>query len=126
MTFSLEGREAGKRSKIDLLLLKGPEQVTNRIFSVRLTSTQLKGLDSLRLRVLAVSAEHGSTVGRATFATSGWDADRQTVELTAGGSVDVGLQLEDDEVQELRVLVVEVGTERVLKDTQPIPVNLLR
>ena len=93
---------------------------------MRLTSTQLKGLDSLRLRVLAVSAEHGSTVGRATFATSGWDADRQTVELTAGGSVDVGLQLEDDEVQELRVLVVEVGTERVLKDTQPIPVNLLR
>ena len=126
LTFSLEGREAAKRSKTDLLLLKGPKQVTNRIFSVGLTSTQLKGLDPLRLRVLAVSADHGTPVGRATFATSCWDADRQTVELTAGGSVDVGLQLEDEEVQELRVLVVEVGTERVLKDTQPIPVNLLR
>ena len=40
--------------------------------------------------------------------------------------VSLGIQLDDDEVHEVRVLVMEKGTDRTLKDTPPIPVKLLR
>ena len=126
LSFGLGASESKKRSKTDFLSLTAPPEISNRIFSVRVTSTQLAGLDPLKLRVIAVAAAGGDAVGRATFATSNWNVDHQTLALPSGASVDVGLQLEDDDIRELRVLVVEVGTERVLKDTQPIPVKLLR
>ncbi len=49
-----------------------------------------------------------------------------TFEPGEARAIAVGIQLDDDEVKELRVLVVDAGTGRTLKDTQPIPVDLVR
>jgi len=48
--------------------------------------------------------------------------------LTLEGTepVSVGFKIEDETVKELRVLVVQVGTDRTLKDTPPIPVRITR
>ncbi len=75
--------------------------------------------------MLALDNADGSTVGQAAFATGGWNAERRILELQGGDPVSVGIQLDKDEVEQLRVVMVEVGTDRTLKDTAPIPVKLL-
>jgi hypothetical protein len=64
-------------------------------------------------------------VGRAQYAEQGWDPETGTVTLEGQEQVSVGIQLEDETVDEIRVVAVEVGTDRTLKDTQPLPVKLL-
>lgn len=126
LTFDLKGRKAKGKPEADRILLEGaPTQITNRIFSITLRRTDL-ALEPLRVRLLALDNAGGSTVGQAAFATSGWDAEGWILELKGGDPVSVGIQLDNDEVEELRVVVVEVGTDRTLKDTAPIPVQLLR
>jgi hypothetical protein len=126
MTFELKAQRPAGRAKIEQVSLSAPRDVTNRIFSVRLNSNELSGIGSHHVRVIAVNAADGTISGRAAFATTGWDAEAQTIQVPGGGLVDVGLQLDDDEVQEIRVLVVEVGSDRVMTDSEPIPVRLLR
>jgi hypothetical protein len=126
LTFELKTQRPAGKAKVEQVSLSAPREVTNRIFSVRLASNELSGLADHHVRVIAVAASDGTTVGRAAFATTGWDAEGQTIHVPGGGLVDVGLQLDDDEVQEIRVLIVEVGSDRVMKDSEPIPVRLLR
>jgi hypothetical protein len=126
LTFELVGKKAATKPAADLVALESvPAKITNRIFSVRLTPRQLNLIEPLRVRVKAVSGTN-QTVAQATFATAGWnDADKH-VTFEDAGSIDVGLQLDDDTVSELRVIVVEVGTDRTLKDTAPIPVEVIQ
>ena len=71
-----------------------------------------------------------TTVGQAVFAVQGWDPDTRVLSLEAGEKgcepISVGIQIVDEEVKELRILVVQVGTDRTLKDTSPIPVRVTR
>jgi hypothetical protein len=126
LTFELKAQKPAGKAKVEHVSFAAPREVTNRIFSVRLTSNALAGIGDHHVRVIALSASDGTTVGGAAFATAGWDAEGQTVHLPGGGAVDVGLQLDNDDVVEIRVLIVEVGSDRVMKDSEPIPVKLLR
>lgn len=122
LTFEMrqaEERDVGS----DLGLRCTTDKIPNRIFSVVVWRTELP-LEPLAIRVLAVDQE-GRVVGRAQYAEQGWDPETGTVTLESEDQVSVGIQLEDDTVDEIRVVAVEVGTDRTLKDTQPLPVKLL-
>ncbi len=87
-------------------------------------------LEPLELRVVAIASSDGRTVGQAAFAERWWDMEARVLTIPGGEEgrqpVSLGIQLDDDEVHEVRVLVMEKGTDRTLKDTPPIPVKLLR
>jgi len=83
-------------------------------------------LEPLELRVIAVATVDNRTVGQAVFADIGWDADKRLIVLLGAQKASIGLQLEDDSVKELRIVVIEHRTGRVLKDTSPIPVDVMR
>lgn len=101
-----------------------PQKVPNRIFSLTVRTLELP-LEPLRLQVLAVDAD-GSTVGKAVTATSGWSEADQIVTMADTKPLAVALQLDDEDVTELRIRVVVVSTGRVLKESIPIPVRLLK
>ena len=125
LRFELEGKAAARTAGAELVSLeKVPDKISNRIFSVRVAPVNVDILEPLTVSVRAVSPD-GRVVAQATFATGGWDAEKRSVTLADPSPIDVGLQIDDDEVRELRVIVVEIGTERVFKDTEPIQVDLL-
>ena len=129
VSFELKGKARPKKKDGDPVALEGiPREISNRIFSFVIRRTDL-GLGALAVRFVAESVQDQRTVGQAIFATGNWNADGHTLTLEAGEKgrepVSVGVQLDDDTVTELRVLVLEVGTDRTLKDTAPIPVRLL-
>ena len=101
-------------------------EITNRIFSIRLRPTTLDMFEPLRVRVIAESTADKSTVARAAWSSEGWGSEGRIITLVSGEPVDVRLLLDDDSAQELRILVVEVGTDRTIKDTEPIPVRVIQ
>ncbi len=130
LSFELKGRRTVPAAREEVVVLEGLQSpITNRIFSLSLRRNDL-GLEPLQLQVLAVAAADRRTVGQATFAERWWDAERHVLTLPAGdqgkAAVSVGLMIDDDSVESLRVLVVEVGTDRTVKDTPPIPVRVIR
>ena len=120
-----EPEDAARKGESPVALEQVQSPVTNAIFSVQLRRTDLP-IDPLRLRVLAVATDDGRIVGQARYASAGWDALSSVVSLEGAEPVAVGIQLEDEDATEVRVRVVEVGTDRVMKESEPIPVNLLR
>jgi len=128
LTFELESPAVKKRLPAEQVILEGvPSRVTNRIFSVTVAPCQAD-VEARRMRVIALANDDRRTVGQACFAEAGFDEASRTVTFEPGEAraIAVGIQLDDDEVRELRVVVVEAGTGRTLKDTQPIPVDLVR
>jgi hypothetical protein len=128
LSFEMEASPSAKRKKkTDKIVLEGvPKAITNRIFSVALAPVQIDLLKVLELRVIAVACDDNRTVGQAVVADKGFDADTRVLSLEGADRVSVGLQLEDDSVAELRIVVMEHKTGRVLKDTSPIKVDVVR
>lgn len=129
VSFELKGRDK-RRSRMegDLVILEGvPKEVTNLIFSLTVRRADL-ALEPLKIRLIVEgkAGERSLTVGQAAFATKGWDATARVLTLEGTEPVSVGIQIDDESVTELRVLVVQVGTDRTLKDTPPIPVRITR
>lgn len=133
LTFELKGKGSA-RTKMgeEVVALEAvPTEITNLIFSVSIRRTDL-ALEPLELRILAEAYvdNERKTVGQAKFATRGFNPTTSVLTLEPGEPgrepVAVGIQLEDEEVAELRVLIVQVGTDRTLKDTAPIPVRITR
>ena len=125
LSFELKA-SAQSSTKLERVALSGvPKTITNRIFSVAVASVELM-LEPLELRVIAVATVDNRTVGQAVFADIGWDADKRLIVLLGAQKASIGLQLEDDSVKELRIVVIEHRTGRVLKDTSPIPVDVMR
>ena len=122
-----KARRSGELVALELV----PREITNLIFSLSIRRTEL-ALEPLQVRLVVegMVREKGTTVGQAVFAVQGWNPDTKVLTLEAGEKgcepVSVGIQVEDEEVKELRVLVVQVGTDRTLKDTSPIPVRVTR
>jgi hypothetical protein len=127
LTFELQGKKASKKKgAADLLALEDvPKEITNRIFSLKLKPLQLNLFEPLKVRVIAQGAAGKGIAAQAAWASEGWDSEGRVVTLVSGQPVDVRLVLDDDEAQELRVVVVEVATDRVLKDSPPIPVKVI-
>ncbi len=113
-----------KAASSGIALQPAADRVTNRIFSLTVQRTEL-ALEPLRLKVLAIGPD-GRMAGQAMHATAGWDPESRVLSLGDEGPVSVAIQLDDDTVEELRVVAVEVGTDRTVKDTEPLPVQLLR
>lgn len=107
-----------------LALRPAADEITNRIFSLTAQRTELP-LEPMRVKILAVDGE-GRVVGQAMHATSGWEEDAKVLTLSDQEPVSVAIQIDDDDVEELRVVAVEVGTDRTVKDTSPLPVSTLR
>lgn len=133
LSFELKGRRTAKKRKGgELVALEAvPKEITNLIFSLSIRRTEL-ALEPLQVRLVAegIVGKKTTTVGQAAFAVKGWDPDTRVLTLESGDKglepVSVGIQIEDENVEELRVLVVQVGTDRTLKDTPPIPVRITR
>lgn len=129
LTFELKGRARGRAvSKGELVVLEAvPKEITNLIFSLTVRRSDL-ALEPIQVRLIAEGTvqEKNVTVGQAEFATRGWDAAARVLTLEGAEPVSVGFKIEDETVTELRVLVVQVGTDRTLKDTPPIPVRITR
>ena len=129
VSFELKGRRLSRaRRGGDLVALEAvPKEISNLIFSLSIRRTDL-ALEPLRMRLIAEGKVGGETrtVGQAIFATSGWDPVARMLMLEGVDPVSVGIQIDDETVEELRVLVVQVGTDRTLKDTAPIPVKITR
>lgn len=117
---------AGRRGEL-LSLEKVPSRITNLIFSLNVRRTDLP-MEKLNLRLIveASGSDERRTVGRAIFANDGWDAETQTISLKDTDAVSVGIQIDDENVSEVRVLAVQVETDRTLKDTPPIPVSITK
>lgn len=127
LSFERTSKKAAKKKASDELLALDDvdKKITNRIFSLRLKPLQLDLFEPLRVRIIAESTADKRIVAQAAWASEGWDSEGRIVTLVSGEPVDLRLLLDDDTAQELRVVVVEVGTERTLKDTEPIPVSLM-
>lgn len=133
LSLELKGKRPAKaRRSGDMVALESvPKEITNLIFSLSIRRTEL-ALEPLHVRFVVEGKvrEKDTTVGQAVFAVQGWNPDARVLTLEAGEKgyepISVGIQIEDDEVMELRVRVVQVGTDRTLKDTSPIPVRVTR
>ena len=127
LSFELKGKKAAKKkASAELLALEDVDKkITNRIFSLRLKPLQLDLFEPLRVRIIAESTADKSIAAQAAWASEGWESEGRIVTMVSGEPVDVRLLLDDDTVEEVRIVVVEVGTDRTLKDTEPIPVSLL-
>jgi hypothetical protein len=129
LTFELKARARGPaKVKGELVALEGiPKEITNLIFSLTVRRTDLFA-EPLQVRMIAEGrvGEKDATVGQAEFATRGWDPVARVLTLDGADPVSVGFKIEDETVTELRVLVVQVGTDRTLKDTPPILVRITR
>lgn len=124
LSFELSLAAGDVAASSGIVLQPAGERVTNRIFSLTVQRTEL-ALEPLALKILAIGPE-GRVVGQAMHATGGWDPESKVLSLEEEGPVSVAIQLDDDTVEELRVVAVEVGTDRTVKDTEPLPVQLLR
>lgn len=133
LSLELKGKRRARLERgRDLVALESvPKEITNLIFSLSIRRTEL-ALEPLQVRLVVEGKveDKETTVGQAVFAVRGWDPESRVLTLEAGEKgcepVSVGIQIEDEEVRELRVLVVQVGTDRTLKDTPLIPVRVTR
>jgi hypothetical protein len=127
VSFDLKIEKPKAKRGGDLVLLESvPRRVTNRIFSVALMAQQGELLEPLRVKVIAVSGDDGRVVAQTAFADQGLDPDSKEVTLTVSAPVSVGLLLEDEQTSELRIVVMDPRTGRVLKDSEPILVDVVR
>ena len=127
VTFELKiEKSKAKRGGDQVLLESVPKAVTNRIFSVALMAQQGELLEPLRVKVIAVAGDDGRVVAQAAFADQGLDPESKEVTLTVSAPVSVGLLLEDEQTSELRIVVMDPRTGRVLKDSEPIMVDVVR
>lgn len=111
---------------LQLSLSNAPDVITNRIFTVEL---ELSGSDLFaQQEVISVTVtleSDGAVVGQAIMAADG-SVDKATgqVEISAGGSIQLGLSLTDEDAEHVTIVVRDSETERDLCKSDPIPVRL--
>jgi len=101
-----------------------PPAVTNRIFNVQLdVSGGLFALEGVELRVVLRAGDRA--VGTAGMAMNA-ELDRASgvLRAPAAGKVTVGMMLNQDDCKELRVVVLDAGTDAVLAKSDSMPVKL--
>jgi hypothetical protein len=100
-----------------------PAAITNRIFSVKLALASLLGGDTPVMPVLMSEGRQVGTVGMAIGAEH--DRTSGTLVLAAGVDATIGFVLDDDEATEVRIVVLDPGTDAELyRSPSPIPVRL--
>lgn len=104
-----------------------PDKVTNRVFivTVEATSSELFRNDALPVRVVLLS-EH-EQVGHAGMASGAeLDRDRGVLHVKHAAPAHVGMNLQRDTIDALRVVVLDPDSGAALATSASIPVSLLR
>jgi hypothetical protein len=101
-----------------------PGAITNRTFGLKLVSQGDWLLpEPLNLRVLLVSG--GDEVGRAGMVVGcEFDRSKGTLMLPLGSEASIGMMLNNDTCESLRVVVLDAGTDVVLAQSNDLPVKL--
>jgi hypothetical protein len=101
-----------------------PGAITNRTFGLKLVSQGDWLLpEPLNLRVLLVSG--GDEVGRAGMVVGcEFDRSKGTLVLPLGSEASIGMMLNNDTCESLRVVVLDAGTNVVLAQSNDLPVKL--
>ena len=126
LSFELVRAEPKGRRKPESVILEGvPDKITNRIFSFYVSPSQAD-VEPRSLRITAVAANDQRTVGQVIYGDIGFEEASKLLRLENLDPVSVAMQLDDDDVEELRLIVADANTGLLLKDTEPIPVDLVR
>ncbi len=126
LSFELVKAEPKGRRKSESVILEGvPDRITNRIFSFYVSPRQAD-VEPRSLRITAVATNDQRTVGQVIYGDVGFEEASKLLRLENLDPVSVAMQLDDDDVEELRLIIADANTGLLLKDTGPIPVDLVR
>lgn len=112
------------RAESDIVLSGIPEVLTNRTFGITvLAASTLFGSGPVTVRPAVLS--RGVQVGRAGMALdAGYDPKTNCVALTPGKAATIGMLLQGECKDKVRVVILDPKTDAVLKQSQDISVKL--
>ncbi len=115
---------AEPRSPYTVELREHPAEVTNRILSAKLTvEGTLFAQEPLVLRVVLTAGNR--LVGQARMAVGGrFDAESGCLTVAPGAAATVGLMLNDDRCEAVRIAVQDPTSDAVLARSEELPVRL--
>ncbi len=109
---------------IKITLKKIPEQIANRIVTFGLAAEQSLFSDE-DIVVRPVLLSNGQHVGHAGMVLDAdYESKTQIVRMKPGTSCTVGVQLLRDDVESVEIVILDPETDRILKKSAKIPVNL--
>lgn len=105
-----------------------PAAITNRMFSVRVTATQLLGDEPVAVRIVVVESrpKAGEIAGNAGMATGAESFDRATgiVRLVPNTAAQVGIMLTNQDAKSVRIVAQDPHTDAILAQSDELPVKL--
>jgi hypothetical protein len=126
ITLRMPSRSVGKPVEVDVELFGLPEAVTNRAFSIGIVQSG-KLFEAERLEVRPVLLSGNVQVGRAAMAIEATvDPRTHCVGLEQGKKAMVGMILDRDDCDRVRVVIQDPATDAVLAQSADLPVRLLR
>ena len=122
----LVAQEAAAPSASPVTLSAVPAKITNRMFVVTVQTQNLLGSEEIGVRVVLLSSKQAQ-VGHAGMASvSSFDPGTGMLRLQPGQRAQVGLALTHDDLDSLRVAVLDPDTAAVLAQSDLLPVDLQR
>ena len=123
LTLKMEIDKAPSAPDATVQLLGEPGEITNRTFGIRLALIGLFDVQPLAVRPILLSK--GVIVGKAGMALdAAYDQEKGEVILEYNKTVSVAMILEMDEADQVRVVVQDPATDRVLAQSKDIKVKL--
>lgn len=124
VSFRIPSRAARPAATRKVTLAGVPERLTNRTFGVRVTvASELLETEPVALRVILVC--HNEQVGQVGMAVGGaFDRKTGIVAVAPGQEASLGLMLNRDDCDLVRILVLDPGSDAVLDQSEDIPVKL--
>lgn len=122
VTFQALPTPQAEGGSASLAVNEEPTTITNRIFSVKLSYASLLGAGK-PLRPILVS--EGRQVGRVGMVLGAEDRGDESVVLQQGQEASIGFMLDDESVENLRIVVLDPATDAELyRSPADIPVQL--
>jgi hypothetical protein len=117
-------KEEEKAARAKVRILSSPKAITNRTFGVEIAcESHLFMKEPLGLRVILVSK--GEQVGITGMALEvKFDRSKGIITLSPGEKASLGLMLNNDKCETLRIVVQDAATDAVLAQTEELPVKL--
>jgi hypothetical protein len=102
-----------------------PAQITNRMFTARITATQLLGDDAVPVRLVLID-DSGKVAGGAGMASGAesFDAGTKVARLTPSKPAQIGLMLANADAKTVRIVAQDPHTDAILTQTEDLPVKL--
>lgn len=110
------------------ILMKGyPEKITNRIFTVNIDySGDLMGQASqCRVVLLSKGVQVGEALMMAQANGANFDKDSKILTIEPAGSATLGLQLIRDDVEKMRIAVLDPMTDNILNESKDLEIEVM-